>query len=443
MIDEQTQNPYERAALRELTSLLSGGALEAEPRESYRDELRERLLTEASLARRRGSWFRTPLALGAAAALVMAVLAGTALRGSGFGAGGGRQMAATGSAPQPAQIAAAPMPAGGTTYGLDAGPDSAAVKALGNVEVASVPQASQSAPGQSRAATSDSTSEATAVSRGVARPEVHDSAMVKVEPGAASFTLEAKLPLVQDQISHATMASVEVGPQQLAAVAQSIDLPGNVQTGFDHLWVGAPLAGQPTPTPDLPPYKQPGHWLLAGRDWGNGWSYYLTDDRAMPGTPVTSAAEAEQAARNFLQRLGVVQPDNLAISAQFDSKSTSYWVGWQLSLNGANVRGVQGGIRVGTDGGIRYASWPAFAGLVQGGNSQLRQPDEAFGVLRTTPFDWYDPTPKLTVTQVDLAYRWPAGTEAGTAAELELVYEFTVHDADGRQAVLSVPAWRP
>lgn len=433
LIEEQTQNPYEREALKDVVARLSEGILQAAPRDAYREELRQQLLAEAAMVceRRRLPWFRRPLAMSAAAAAVVALVAG-----------------ATALWLQDRRVGPLPPTYSAAMQETPTGHEGASTKALDkaspgepSIGVASLPAPAGAGPeAEARAAASPS---GAATSRGLVRPAQRaDVGMVRVDPGAATFQLEAALPAVPTQLPAYHMQQLVLAPADIQAMAGRLSLPGDVQQGYGHLWVGEASKGAPATTPDLPPYKVPGLWLVASPDWGNGWTYtYRVDGLATPAAPASvSQTEAENAARSFLHQVDLAGADDAKLSARQEDLGT-YWVDFRLALDGTEVTDAGGALRLDQAGRVVYASWPALSVSVAGSRPVI-PPEEAVAQLRSMPFDWYSGGPKLTVTKVALVYRWPLLTASGREADVDPAYEFTVHDADGNQSVLYVSAWR-
>ncbi|MCL5676795.1 MAG: hypothetical protein M1602_02805 [Firmicutes bacterium] len=438
LIEEQTQNPYEREALKDVVERLSEGILQAAPRDAYREELRQQLLAEAAMVceRRRLPWFRQPLAMSAAAAVVVALVAGaTALR---------LQDRRGGAPTSTASLAAREAPTaneGGSIKALDK-----ASQGEPSMGVASLPAPLPAPAGagpeaEARAAAPPS---GAATSRGLVRPAQRaDAGMVRVDPGAATFQLEAALPAVPTQLPAYHMRQLVLAPADIQAMAGRLSLPGDVQQGYGHLWVGEASKGASATTPDLPPYKVPGLWLVASPDWGNGWTYtYRVDGLATPAAPASvSRTEAENAVRSFLHQVELPGADDAKLSARQEDLGT-YWVDFRLVLDGTEVTDAGGALRLDQAGRVVYASWPALSLSVRvAGSRPVIPPEEAVAQLRSLPFDWYSGGPKLMVTKVALVYRWPLLTAPGREAGVDPAYEFTVHDADGNQSVLYVSAW--
>gem|GEM_PF-4138462 len=433
LIEEEAQNPFEREALNDLVSLLAEGPLGALPEDAFRDQLRRTLLAEAATPRRLvRPWYRTSLAMSAAAAVVVGLAAGTTFWGLQYGR--------TGTAPQATSLVA------------DAGrgsPDDVSKSAPnapeGTMGIASttqepaVPGAGVASPQPSLAAPSGGVS-----SRAMVRPAQRDGSMVRVEPGTATFTLEASLPASRTDLPVYHMVQLSLVPADVEAVAGRLDLTGVVQQGFGHLWLGSPLAGQEAPVEGLPPYKQAGRWLVASPDWGSGWSYLYRDDTPASasgsGSPAATLTEAERALRSFLQKAGMPGADEAGLIVR-PEENGSYWGDLRLRLADTDVVDAGGALRLDASGRVIYASWPALS-LTQAGSRPVQSPEQALTALRSMPFEWYKGGPKLTVTRVALVYRWPLMTSPGAEADVEPAYEFTVRDADGNQSVLYVPAWR-
>lgn len=439
LIEEQAESPFDREALHDIADLLSGGVLSQEPRESFRRDLRQRLEAEMRMARRQSSpWFRTPVALGAAAAVTLVVIAGSAVWGwqawSGPKGPGAANLAAlpAGSAPAPsAEHSVADSALQDKSASTGGSPQTAfALDAPGQVGAAEYRGDTGTANGAQ-------------VSRGTgARPALRDGVLVRVAPGTASFSLDTALPVVPSQQQGYELTPAAVTDVDVTATAQRLGLAGAVQGDSGTMWVGAAVPGQ-TPASELPAYKQPGRWLVANRSWGNSWAFYFTDDTVpvpQPGTTTTREA-AEQDAGAFLAAAGIPS-GQIALAARPEPDGTSYWFDWNLVLGDVDVRGVQGAVRVGAGGHVTYASWPAFLTVAPTASRMVKSPEEAFAELRNMAFDWQRAEPKLNVTHVTLVYRWPAGASVATPNELDLAYEFSVRDADGNQSNLYVSAWR-
>lgn len=432
LIEEESQNPFEREALSDLVALLAEGPLAAAPEDAFRDGLRRRLVAEAAASQRRGRpWYRTPLGLSAAAAVALGLAAG----GTFWGLENGRTGMLPPAASQVADAGGGPQDNVSTLVAPD--------QSEGNMGIASaVPE--QSSPGTGAAATQPSLSAPAAgdVSRAMVRPAQRDGAMVRVEPGTATFTLEAALPAAKTELPSYRMTQVALTAAEVQAAARGLGLAGEVQQGFGHLWVGSPLEGQDTAVEGLPPYQQPGRWLVASPDWGNGWSYLYRDDTSAAGAaaPAATLSEAQTTFRSFLQKAGMPGADEADIAVRPGGDGT-YWGDLRLRLAGTDVADAGGALRLDASGRITYASWPALS-FTQTGTRSLQSPEEALVALRAMPFEWYKGDPKLTVTRVELVYRWPLLTSPGAEADVEPAYEFTVRDADGNQSVLYVSAWQ-
>lgn len=432
LIEEEAQNPFEREALNDVVALLVEGPLGVMPEDTFRDQLRRTLLAEAVTVRKLvRPWYRTPLAMSAAAAVVVGLAAGTTF----WGLRSGR----TGTVPQAYSLLA---DAGGgaqseaTAKSLPSAPEGKAGITAAAIEPAS-PSAGVASPQPSLAAPSGGVS-----SRAMVRPAQRDGSMVRVEPGTATFTLEAALPAARTDLPVYHMVQLSLVPADVEAVAGRLDLTGDVQQGFGHLWLGSPLAVREAPVEGLPPYKQAGRWLVASPDWGSGWSYLYRDDTPAPGSgsPAATLIEAERVFRSFLQKAGMPGADEAGMIVR-PEENGSYWGDLRLRLAGTDVVDAGGALRLDASGRVIYASWPALS-LSQAGSRPVQSPEQALTALRSMPFEWYKGGPKLTVTRVALVYRWPLMTSPGAEADVEPAYEFTVRDADGNQSVLYVPAWR-